>query len=234
MSITKLQDLARRQVESLLPPTEGDPVIEMAARQSLQRQLLNKVRRPLWTITCQQDVVEMTGVIEDFGGDKDVKTNICKAVFHLLCFASLHRLNLSEEMDKLVAETTAKLDKAKSPSGSAGTAPVEGKDAQKAGSDSPAEGGPEAAEVDSPAGKPETTGASTKGCDSATSSGEATAVSGGSQKLAAYEKNLRGAKTKAAITAVWNREITVDPELSGKEKGVLCKVFQECRKALKQ
>jgi hypothetical protein len=68
--------------------------------------MAEKLRRHLWTLTCQADIVELTGEIDDFGGDRDVGTNIGKAIVSLLCLGHLLGMDPETAIATIVTELT--------------------------------------------------------------------------------------------------------------------------------
>jgi len=70
---------------------------------------LERIRKNLMTLMCQADVIELSGDLNAFGGDKDVTANITKAVFGLFCVGSVLGLDVAQGMEKLASDTTARL-----------------------------------------------------------------------------------------------------------------------------
>ena len=70
---------------------------------------LERIRKNLMTLMCQTDVVELSGDLNAFGGDKDVTANISKAVFGLFCVGNVLGVDVALGMEKLASDTTARL-----------------------------------------------------------------------------------------------------------------------------
>jgi hypothetical protein len=70
---------------------------------------LERIRKNLMTLMCQTDVIELSGDLNAFGGDKDVTANISKAVFGLFCVGNVLGIDLAQGMEKLASDTTARL-----------------------------------------------------------------------------------------------------------------------------
>ena len=70
---------------------------------------LERIRKNLMTLMCQTDVVELSGDLNAFGGDKDVTANISKAVFGLFCVGNVLGIDVVQGMEKLASDTTARL-----------------------------------------------------------------------------------------------------------------------------
>jgi hypothetical protein len=67
---------------------------------------LDKIRKNLMTLICQADIAELTGDLNAFGGEKDVASNISKAVFGLFCLGSVFGVSVSEAIERYVADVT--------------------------------------------------------------------------------------------------------------------------------
>jgi len=70
---------------------------------------LERIRKNLMTLMCQTDVVELSGDLNAFGGDKDVTANISKAVFGLFCVGDVLGIDLAQGIEKLASDTKARL-----------------------------------------------------------------------------------------------------------------------------
>ena len=68
---------------------------------------LEKIRKNLMTLMCQTDVVELSGDLNAFGGDKDVTANISKAVFGLFCVGNVLGVGVALGMEKFAADVIA-------------------------------------------------------------------------------------------------------------------------------
>lgn len=178
----------------------------------LVHKILDGVRRNLWTLTCQADIVELTGVLEDFGGEKDVEGNIAKAIFGLHCLGTVFGLDVSGRLGQVVADIVGNGQKEAaqdSGSSSGSDAGKEGQSAKEAGSEAAAKG---ATAADAP--EPDT--------------------AGGEQRVKDHEKNLRAAKSRSELDQVWRVGVTADGKLTGTEKGALFKIYKERQKELPQ
>jgi hypothetical protein len=67
---------------------------------------LDKIRKNLMTLICQADIAELTGDLNAFGGEKDVASNISKAVFGLFCLGSVFGVSVSEAIERYAADVT--------------------------------------------------------------------------------------------------------------------------------
>jgi hypothetical protein len=168
-------------------------VLQMKAGPKNANLYLEKIRKNLMTLMCQTDVVELSGDLNAFGGDKDVTANISKAVFGLFCVGNVLGVGVALGMEKFAADVIARL----TPTSSSST------DAAVTETD------PQAALW--------TTGkkADTEPDTSSQSS------SGGSdnkaKKIDNYKHAFKSLKDKAAIELVW-KNISEDKELSGQDK----------------
>jgi len=70
---------------------------------------LEKIRKNLMTLMCQTDVIELSGDLNAFGGDKDVTANISKAVFGLFCLGNILGIDVSQGVEKLASDTRERL-----------------------------------------------------------------------------------------------------------------------------
>lgn len=70
---------------------------------------LDRIRKNLMTLMCQTDVIELSGDLNAFGGDKDVTANISKAVFGLFCVGNVLGIDVAQGIEKLASDTTTRL-----------------------------------------------------------------------------------------------------------------------------
>ena len=70
---------------------------------------LDRIRKNLMTLMCQADIIELSGDLNAFGGDKDVTANISKAIFGLLCAGNVLGIDVSQGIEKLASDTTTRL-----------------------------------------------------------------------------------------------------------------------------
>lgn len=228
MEIAELYVLAGKEIAGQLEHDASDEQ-KKQERMKVQKKVLDKVRKNLWTLTCQSDVVEMTGVIEDFGGEKDVETSIARAIFGLLCFGAIHGVNVPQKLEKIAGDLAAK-HKGSSPTdlskGDSTGKPAEAAAPARSASAAP----PAPASIDQPPAVTETEPAHDKAGDvlPRASAGECSKE----QAIQAHERSLREAKTTQEADRIWKHDITTDTRLDGKDKGALCVVYKECRKAV--
>ena len=176
---------------------------------------LDKIRKNLMTLICQADIAELTGDLNAFGGEKDVASNISKAVFGLFCLGSVFGVSVSEAIERYAADVTKRL--AAGQTAEKEPQPQSEKREDKHDSTAPQEGGKQSPDPAPTGAKP------TK--DSAQSAKEETTKS--------YDRKLRDAKTLSELNSLWKKEIVPDQSLQGKDKAPLSKVFEECKKRLK-
>jgi hypothetical protein len=155
---------------------------------------LERIRKNLMTLMCQTDVVELSGDLNAFGGDKDVTTNISKAVFGLFCVGNVLGIDVTQGMEKLASDAIVRLTP---PSSSSTDAAVTETDSQTALWRTEKKAGTE----------PDT---SSTQSNSRSSDNKA-------KKIENYKHALRSPKDKAAIELVW-KSISEDKELSGQDK----------------
>jgi len=70
---------------------------------------LDRIRKNLMTLMCQADVIELSGDLNAFGGDKDVTTNISKAIFGLFCVGNVLSIDVAQGIEKLASDTAERL-----------------------------------------------------------------------------------------------------------------------------
>ena len=155
---------------------------------------LEKIRKNLMTLMCQTDVVELSGDLNAFGGDKDVTANISKAVFGLFCIGNVLGVDVALGMEKFASDVIARLTPASSSSTDAAVTETD----------------PQAAlwKTEKKAG----TELDTSSTQSNSRSNDSKA-----KKIENYRHALRSPKDKAAIELVW-KNISEDKELSGQDK----------------
>lgn len=239
MDINVLQNLAVKEVEDFLA-SDGSEEQQKLERRKTQKKVIDRVRKNLWTLTCQADVVEMTGELSDFGGEQDVEGSIARAIFGLMCFGAIHGVQISQGIEKLASELRAKYN---IPSPAADEAPQADKAEEKVkkkttsgtlseeatyakGSEEQKTGESVAAETDKTA--PATSGSASP-VDGETSSSVNVSKE---EKVKLHEKNLRGAKSVTDLDRVWTQNVTTDKALVGIDKASLYQVYKECRKSL--
>lgn len=94
MDLKELQDLS---------------VLQTKAGPKNAKLYLERIRKNLMTLMCQTDVIELSGDLNAFGGEKDVTANISKAVFGLFCVGNVLGIDIAQGMEKLASDTTARL-----------------------------------------------------------------------------------------------------------------------------
>lgn len=94
MDLKELQDL------SVLQTNAGPKNIKL---------YLDRIRKNLMTLMCQTDVIELSGDLNAFGGDKDVTANISKAVFGLFCVGNVLGIDVAQGIERLASDTTTRL-----------------------------------------------------------------------------------------------------------------------------
>ena len=158
------------------------------------RLYLERIRKNLMTLMCQTDVVELSGDLNAFGGDKDVTANISKAVFGLFCIGNVLGVDVALGMEKFASDVIARLTPASSSSTDAAVTETD----------------PQAAlwKTEKKAG----TELDTSSTQSNSRSNDSKA-----KKIENYGHALRSPKDKAAIELVW-KNISEDKELSGQDK----------------
>lgn len=195
-----------------------EDVKEIASQQSKSYQnrklLLDKIRKNLMTLMCQTDVVEITGNVEAFGGDKDVSANLGKAVFGLFCLGATLNVDVTASLEKLITDINAKqkkdrADGTQEKTGAAHDKP-EGAETGEKGKNQP---GPDTA-------KP----GDSK--DTASPGSDAKA-----KNIERYKKSFQEAKSLDEVKKIAN-EIRDDTSLDGKEKYSLEPVKKEAVKRL--
>jgi hypothetical protein len=77
---------------------------------------LERIRKNLMSLMCQTDVIELSGDLNAFGGDKDVTANISKAVFGLFCVGNVLGIDVAQGIEKLASDTTSRLASTSTPS----------------------------------------------------------------------------------------------------------------------
>ncbi len=168
-------------------------VLQMKAGPKNAKLYLEKIRKNLMTLMCQTDVVELSGDLNAFGGDKDVTANISKAVFNLFCVGNVLGLDVALGMEKFASDVIARLTPLLSSSTDAAVT-----------------------ETDRQAGlwttekKADTEPNSSSQSSSRSSDNKA-------KKIDNYKQAFKSQKDKAAIELVW-KNISEDKELSGQDK----------------
>lgn len=155
---------------------------------------LEKIRKNLMTLMCQTDVVELSGDLNAFGGDKDVQANISKAVFGLFCVGNNLGIDVAQGMEKLASDAIARLTP---PSSSSTDAAVTETDCQAALWTTEKKAGTEP--------------------DTSSTHSNSRSNDSKAKKIENYRNALRSPKVKAAIELVW-KSISEDKELSGQDK----------------
>ncbi len=154
---------------------------------------LEKIRKNLMTLMCQTDVVELSGDLNAFGGDKDVTANISKAVFGLFCVGNVLGVDVAQGIEKHASVVMARL----TPTSSSST------DAAVTETDPQAALWTTEKKADT---EPDTLSQSS----SRSSDNKA-------MKIDNYKQAFKSQKDKAAIELVW-KNISEDKELSGQDK----------------
>ncbi|MBA4372275.1 MAG: hypothetical protein C0402_05385 [Thermodesulfovibrio sp.] len=183
--------------------------------------MADKLRRHLWTLTCQTDIVELTGVLDDFGGDKDVGANIGKAVVALFCLGHLMGMDAKVAIDTIASELGVPPDSKPAQKTGANTPPVESAIGGKEGS-TPAERAKEGGG---------TQRSTSSAGDSHDKPGDDTGGDKG-RRIETYRKAFADAKEKQTTERIW-KAIFEDKELTGQEKFQLQTDKKEAMQRLK-
>lgn len=173
-------------------------VLQTKAGPKSAKPYLERIRKNLMTLMCQTDVVNLIGDLNAFGGDKDVTTNIGKAVLGLFCVGSVLGVDVALGIEKLASDTAARLAH---PSGSSSD-----KSTDSAGKETGSQADPWTT------GKKVSTEPDASSTESKGGSDDSKA-----RKIENYRNALRHPKHKAAIELVW-KSISEDRELSGQDK----------------
>ena len=84
MDLKELQDLS---------------VLQTKAGPKNAKLYLERIRKNLMTLMCQTDVIELSGDLNAFGGEKDVTANISKAVFGLFCVGNVLGIDVAQGIE---------------------------------------------------------------------------------------------------------------------------------------
>ena len=155
---------------------------------------LERIRKNLMTLMCQTDVVELSGDLNAFGGDKDVTANISKAVFGLFCVGNVLGVNVAQGMEKLASDAISRL----TPPPSSSTDAV-------------------VTETDCQAALWTTEKKAGTAPDTSSTQNNGRSNDSRAKKIENYRHALRSPKDKADIELVW-RNISEDKELTGQDK----------------
>ena len=188
---------------------------------------MDKVRKNLWTLTGQSDVVEATGEIEDFGGEKDVEGNLAKAIFGLLCVGTVLGVNVPKRLGQIVFDLAGNGESGESASSSEASASSSDKHPAAEEKNKREESSALAVEA---ASQPAAVGAGDPVTASATACpAEAVgAAPGSNENREPHEKALRGAKTRMELNRAWKHGVATDAKLGGADKAYLYTVYKEC------
>jgi hypothetical protein len=154
---------------------------------------LDKIRKNLMTLMCQTDVIELSGDLNAFGGEKDVTANISKAVFGLFCVGNVLGVDVAAGLEKFASYVIAKLASA---SMSSTEAAVTRRDPQ--------------ADLWTTEKKADTETDTSSQSGSKSSDNKA-------KKIENYRRALKSQKDKAGIELIW-KNISEDEDLSGQDK----------------
>ncbi len=181
---------------------------------------LERIRKNLMTLMCQTDVVELSGDLNAFGGDKDVTANISKAVFGLFCVGNVLGVDVAQGIEKHASVVMARLTP---PSSSSTDSAVTETDRQTAPGTTEKKGGtPPDASSQHTASKPDRTASAKaqqeqKEQDTSKSQSSSRSSDNKAKKIENYKLAFKSPKDKAAIELVW-KDISEDEELSGQDK----------------
>jgi 1,2-phenylacetyl-CoA epoxidase PaaB subunit len=154
---------------------------------------LDKIRKNLMTLMCQTDIIELSGDLNAFGGEKDAVANISKAVFGLFCVGNILGVDVALGMEKFASDVIAKLASASISSSESG---VTRRDPQ--------------ADL--------WTTEKTADIESDTSSQSGSKSSDNkAKKIENYRRAFKSQKDKAGIELIW-KNISEDEDLSGQDK----------------
>ena len=205
MEITRLAEIAVEKVSS-----EKNPSPHM---------YLDRVRRNLMALLCKDEILEIAGTVEDFGGMESLTEDIKKAVLNLFCLASFLKLDLALALEVDFGATakteetgkpghTAAKEKAPPPSGNGG------RQGDKESRDSAAPDSGKAA-------------ASAAGASGGPSSGN-----GKEHLKEMFRKVFREAVSLEQVENTWKKEIAGHKDFDGKDKAELQPEYAAAKKRL--
>ena len=181
---------------------------------------LEKIRKNLMTLMCQTDVVELSGDLNAFGGDKDVTANISKAVFGLFCVGNVLGVDVAQGIEKHASVVMARLTP---PSSSSTDSAATETDRETAlGTAEKKAGTPPDDSFQHISSQPDRTSSAKaqpgqKKQDTSKSQSSRGSSDNKAKKIENYKLAFKSPKDKAAIELVW-KDISEDKELSGQDK----------------
>ena len=205
MEITRLAEIAAEKVSSEKNPSP--------------RIYLDRVRRNLMALLCKDEIIEITGTVEDFGGMESLTDDVKKAVLNLFCLATFLRLDLASALDADFGPT-AKAEETDKPGDTAAkeSAPTPGGNGGRQG---------EKESRDCAASDSGKAATSTAG-----SSGGSTSGNGKEHLKEMFRKVFREASSLEQVENTWKKEIAGHKDFDGKDKAELQPEYAAAKKRL--
>jgi len=207
MEIARLAEIASEKVSSEKNPSP--------------RMYLDRVRRNLMALLCKDEIREITGTVDDFGGKESLTDDVKKAVLNLFCLAEVLKVDLAagldaefgptakaEETDRR-EETGAQVTEKTTPFQSGKTHQVE----------------KEASHCEAAMGTGKPGGQSSEGS-------HASSANGKENLKETYRKFFRETGSLEQVEHTWKKEIARNKEFDGKDKAELQPDYAAAKKRL--